>query len=405
MSDFFENLRNDFPILQRTIHGKPFVYLDSAATTLKPESVVEALDGYYREYSVNIHRAVYELSEVASAAYEDTRKAIAEFFHVPEDYTVVFTGGSTDAANMLAGSWDVFLKSNEQIVLTQLEHHSNLIPWQACARRTGATLRYLTLNDDSSLCMEAIEEMLDTPTSVVAMTGMSNVTGYMPAVQEICQYATQRGIITCVDGAQLAGHNRPDISQLGCDFFFCSAHKLYGPTGIGCLIGRSKYMERIRPFRYGGGMIKEVKQQESNFASLPQRLEGGTPHIAGAIGFHAALRYLNAIPHALLQEHEQGLLRVLRDKLSELPYVHIWGPSSSVCALCSFTVEGVHPHDIASALDTQGVAVRTGHHCAQLLMKFFHIPGAIRVSFGVYNRQEDIDIFITALEKAYNLFR
>lgn len=402
-------IRSDFPALDGTMRGKDLIYFDNGATALKPRAVMDALDGYYRSYSANIHRGVYEMSERATAAYDRARETMYRFLGVdPAEGEIIFTRGTTEAINLVAYGWGMsVLGPGDEIVLSVMEHHSNLVPWQQVARRRGATLRYFPLTAEGELTEEGIRSTLGPRTRIVALTGMSNVTGYVPPLRMIREEAERHGALFLVDGAQYASHHPVNVQELGCDFLALSGHKLCGPTGIGCLYARRALLEAMEPFQYGGDMIREVRLHESTWANVPEKFEAGTPNIAGAIGMAAAAEYLMGVGMDAIMRHEQELNVHMYDALTACDYVTLYGPvwDRNRGGIFSMNLEGVHAHDVGSLLDQQGIAVRTGFHCAQPLMAHFGVTGTVRASFYLYNTTEEIDRFVQALDRLYGILR
>ncbi|TVR68925.1 MAG: SufS family cysteine desulfurase [Spirochaetaceae bacterium] len=402
-------IRSDFPALNGTMRGKDLVYFDNGATSLKPQIVMDALDGYYREYSANIHRGVYEMSERATAAFDRARETMYRFLGVdPEKGEVIFTRGTTESINLVAYAWGMnVLGPEDEIVLTAMEHHSNIVPWQQVARRTGASLRFIPLTEEGTLEEDGITATIGPRTRLVAITGMSNVTGYVPPLKTIRREARRHGALVLLDGAQYVSHHPVDVQDLDCDFLAFSGHKLCGPTGIGGLYARRTLLEQMEPFHFGGDMIREVHLRESTWANVPEKFEAGTPNIAGAIGMAAAAEYLMNVGMESIARHERELNAYMYDALSTLDYVTLYGPvsDSERGGIFSMNLEGVHAHDVGSLLDQQGVAVRTGFHCAQPLMAHFGITGTVRASFYLYNTPDEIDLFVRALERLYGILR
>ncbi len=393
----------DFPILSARSRGKDFVYLDNGATSLKPRSVIEAITSYYTEYSVNIHRGVYEMSERATAEYDRSREDVAALIDAPTDGQVIFTSGTTESINMVAFSWAVgHVSSGDEILVTLLEHHSNLVPWQQVCRATGAELRFLPIGPDGVVSQDRIDEAITTKTRVVAVTGMSNVTGYVPPHHTIVATARERGAAVVMDGAQFVAHRPVSVQELPVDFLAFSAHKMCGPTGIGALYVAPGRVAEMEPYQYGGDMIQAVHATESTWAPAPARFEAGTPNIAGAIGFGAATRYVRDVGMDAIAAHETELGRYLRDKVGELDFVTLYGVPGT--GICSFNVRGVHPHDVGTGLDQLGIAVRTGFHCAQPLMEHFNVTGTVRASLYFYNRPEDVDALVAGLVRIRDIF-
>lgn len=401
-------IREDFPILSRTMRGKPFIYLDNSATSLKPQSVIDAEVEYYTQLSSNIHRGVYEFSERASMLYDETRRRVARFINAPEDSHVVFTRGTTESINTVAYGWGLkHLSPGDEVVVSEIEHHANFVSWQQIAKRTGAVLKFIPADPaDGTLVLDELESIITEKTRVVAITAMSNVTGFTPPIERILSRARECGAITLVDGAQLASHRAVDVSELGADFFAFSGHKMLGPTGVGVLWGRSEVLEDMDPFLLGGDMIVKVRKERTTFKDLPERFEAGTPNIAGVIGLKAAIDYLESVGMDAVHRHEQQLLSYALDRAGEYEDLTVYGPSdvSARGGVFSFNLEGVHPHDTGAILDQEGIAVRTGFHCAQPLMQVFGIPGTTRASFYLYNTFSEIDRLFEAIARVRNVF-
>jgi cysteine desulfurase/selenocysteine lyase len=404
-------IRADFPILQTTMRGKPLAYLDNGATSLKPQCVIDAQVEYLTRIGANIHRGVYELSEQATARYEDSRTAVKAFIGAADDGELVFTKSATEASNIVAFSWGrKNLREGDEIVATELEHHANLVPWQQVARETGAKIRFAPLDPVGRLSVSAVESVLGERTRIVVVTGMSNVTGFMPAVDQIARAAHAGGALLVVDGAQLVSHYPVNVRQMDCDFLYFSGHKMCGPTGVGALYGRRELLNEMDPFLYGGDMIVRVSREGATFKEAPERFESGTPNISGVIGFGAAVRYLESIGMEQIAAHEEELLQYAVARVGELPDTTLYGVSgaeprdSHSGGILSFTLGDIHPHDVGAILDAEGVAVRTGFHCAQPLMHFFGVPGTVRASFYLYNTTEDVDRLVDGLGKARDVF-
>jgi len=401
------HLRGDFPILSREMNGHPLVYLDSAATTQKPVRVLEAMDGFYRRTNANVHRGTYALAEEATALYEGARAKVAAFIHAASPREVVFVRGTTSAINTVAYGWGLHhLRPGDRVLLTIMEHHANVVPWQLVARHTGAELVYLPMDAGYRVDLTALDRMLDERVKVVGITGMSNVLGTIPPVAEVTAAARRAGAISVVDAAQLVPHSPTDVQALGADFLAFSAHKMLGPTGIGALWGRLDLLEAMEPAEGGGEMIRDVDFQTSTWAEVPQKFEAGTPPIAEAVGFGAAVDYLSAIGMEAVRAHEADLAAFALARLAEVPGLTVYGPTEVVDrgGVISFTLGDIHPHDLATILDQQGVAIRAGHHCARPLHRVLDVPATARASFYVYNTREDVDALIKALAEARRLF-
>ncbi|WP_260301164.1 cysteine desulfurase [Schleiferilactobacillus harbinensis] len=384
------------------------VYLDSAATSQKPQAVIDALVHYYTRQNANVHRGVYTLAEQATEAYENARQTVADFIHAEDTANIIFTRGTTESLNWIAQSWGgTHIQAGDEIIITIMEHHSNLVPWQQLALRTGAKLRYVDIDDQGLLDMPAYRAMLSARTKIVAVTQVSNVLGTINPIQEIGQLAHAAGAILVVDGAQSAPHMPVDVQALGADFFAFSGHKMLGPTGIGVLYGKMALLEAMPPIEFGGEMISKVEKFQTTWADIPWRFEGGTPNIAGAIGLAAAIRYLQAIGLDKIRNHERALTAYALDQLKAIPGLTIYGPQDAAQrgGVIAFTLNGVHPHDLATVLDTQQVAVRAGHHCAQPLMQRLGVVATARASFYLYNGQADVDRLVAAVNEAKEFFQ
>ncbi|HHW11231.1 MAG TPA: cysteine desulfurase [Firmicutes bacterium] len=397
------DLRGDFPILQQTVHGKPLVYLDNAATTQKPVAVLEAIAGYYRRDNANVHRAIHTLGERATARFEEARHKVAAFIGAPSPAQCIFVKNTTEAINLVAYSYKSW-RTGDEIVLTPIEHHSNLVPWQQVARRFGLTLRFMPLLPDGHIDMEGYKKLLNDRTRLVAVTHVSNVLGTINPVRDIVAAAHQVGARVLIDGAQSVPHMPVRVEELDCDYLAFSGHKMCGPTGIGVLYGKMEALEELEPFLFGGEMIADVDLYSARWKELPWRLEAGTPHIAGAIGLGAAIDYLSRIGMAEIVRYEKELVDYARPRLQELEGLEIYGPRGERAGLFSFNLKGIHPHDVATLLDQEGVAVRAGHHCAQPAANWLQVPATVRASFYFYNTFEEIDALVAALGKAREFF-
>jgi len=397
--------RQDFPLLQRTVYGKPIVYLDNAATTQKPTAVVAALQHYYTECTSNVHRGVYYLSEQATQLYEEARRTVQRFLGAAEAAEIVFVRGTTEAINLVAHCLGrTRIRPGSEILLTHMEHHSNIVPWQLVAEQTGARLRVLPITPDGELELDAYPELLTERTAVVAVVHVSNSLGTINPVAELIRMAHERGIPVLVDGAQAVAHMPVDVQQLDCDFYAFSGHKIYGPTGIGVLYAKRRWLEEFPPYQGGGDMIRHVTFERTLYNDVPYKFEAGTPNIAGAIGLKAALEYIQQCGLERIAAHEHKLLHYATERLQELPGVRLIGTAQSKAAIISFVIEGIHPHDVGTVLDREGIAIRVGHHCTQPVMEFFGVPATSRVSFGLYNTFEEVDRFVEALWKVIRLF-
>lgn len=399
-------IRKDFPILEQVVNGRPVVYLDNAATTQKPRQVIEVLSTYYETSNANVHRAIHTLGERATEQYEGAREQVARFINARRAREVIFTRNATEAINLVAYAWGLRrLGPGDEILTTPMEHHSNLVPWQQLCRATGARLRFIELNPDGTLRMETLPGLLTPRTRLVAVTHASNVLGTINPVAEIVQRARAAGALTLVDAAQSVPHMRVDVQALGCDFLAFSGHKMLGPTGIGVLWGRLEVLESMDPFLFGGDMIASVHRETAEWNDLPYKFEAGTPHIAGAIGLGAAIEYLETLGMEAVFAHEQRLVRYAMERLEKVGGITVYGPRGvERSGLVSFNVAGVHPHDVATVLNDEGVAIRAGHHCAQPLMEWLGVPATNRASFYVYNTEEDVDRLAQALTRTKEFF-
>jgi cysteine desulfurase/selenocysteine lyase len=401
------DIRADFPILSRIVHGKPLVYLDSTASSQKPQAVIEAMNVYYRTYHANVHRGVYQISEEATAAMEKARVKMARFIHARQSKQVIFTRNTTESINLVAYTWgSATLRAGDLIVLTEMEHHSNLVPWQLLANRSGARLEFVPVTDDGLLRLDVYEQLLQQQPKLVAFTHMSNVLGTINPAEVMIAQAHAAGAIVLLDAAQSVPHLPVDVQALDVDFLCFSGHKMLGPTGIGVLYGKRTLLEEMPPFMGGGDMIRTVGLRESSWNDLPWKFEAGTPAIAEAIGLGAAVDYLNALGMDWVVQHEQAMTEYAMEQLQAVPGLTMYGPGASQRGgVISFTLGDIHPHDLASILDSEvGVAIRAGHHCAQPLMERFNLPATARASFYVYTLQEDIDMLVQGLHKAQQIF-
>ncbi|HUK12444.1 MAG TPA: SufS family cysteine desulfurase [Thermoanaerobaculaceae bacterium] len=399
-------LRVRFPILRREVHGRPLVYLDNAATTQKPAAVIEALDHYYSHSNANVHRGVHTLAEEATAAYEACRRRVARFVNAPDPDAVVITRNATEALNLVARSWGARLAAGDEVLLTEMEHHSNLVPWIMLARERGVVLRHVPVSDGGELDMEAFARLLSPRTRIVAITAMSNVLGTITPLAQIAAAAHHAGAVVVVDGAQSVPHLPVDFQALDADFLAFSAHKMYGPTGVGFLVARPKLLAQMEPVLGGGEMIREVHLDHATWNDVPHRFEAGTPNIADAAAFPAALDLLEELGMAAVRAHEEELVGYALERLGSLGWLQLHGPLDPARrgGLVSFYDPDVHPHDLATILDTRGIAVRAGHHCAQPLMRRLDVPATARASFGVYNDRDDVDALVDGLVAARRYF-
>lgn len=398
-------IRRDFPILDQKVNGKPLVYLDSAATSQKPRQVIEAVSKYYQEDNSNVHRGVHTLGSRATDAYERAREKVAAFIHAPSERQIIFTRGTTESLNMIAhGYARKRLREGDEIVITPMEHHSNLIPWQQVAQATGATLKYVPLQSDGTVSLADVEAIITQNTKIVSMTHVSNVLGAVNPIREAAAIAHRHGAIMVVDGAQSVPHMAVDVRDLDCDFLAFSGHKMMGPTGIGVLYGKREVLEQMEPSHFGGEMIDTVELFQSTWKEAPWKFEGGTPIIAGAVGLAVAIDYLNEIGMDTIHRLDAQLTSYAMERLGAIADLTIYGPSGERGALVTFNVSGVHPHDVSTVLDSEGVAIRAGHHCAQPLMRWLNVAATARASFYIYNTEDDIDVLARALETTKEFF-
>jgi cysteine desulfurase/selenocysteine lyase len=392
--------RHHFPLLRQLVNGKPLVYFDNAATSQKPQVVIDAMVRYYETENSNIHRGVHYLSERATQAYEGVRTKVRDFMHAEDQREIVFVRGATEAINLVAHSFGRrYVHAGDEILVSEMEHHSNIVPWQILCEELGATLKVIPMNDRGELLVEEYERLLSEKTKIVAVTHVSNALGTVNPIKELVARAHARGIPVLVDGAQAVPHIRVDVQDLDCDFYAFSAHKMFGPTGVGVLYGKRKWLEEMPPYQGGGDMIKSVTFEKTTYNDLPYKFEAGTPNIGGGIGLGAAIDYLHEIDLNAIQQLEHDLLFYATEKILTIPGVRIIGTAQQKAGVLSFTMQGIHPHDIGTILDLEGVAIRTGHHCAQPVMKHFGVPATARASFALYNTKEEVDAFIKALHK------
>jgi cysteine desulfurase/selenocysteine lyase len=401
----FEGIQKQFPGLHQTVHNKPLVYLDNAATTQKPISVLNALDEAHRLLSANIHRGVHTLSEKATLRYEACREKARLFIHAQHLEEIVFTRGTTEAINLVATSFsDAFIQEGDEVLVSEMEHHSNIVPWYMACKRKKAVLRVIPMLEDGSLNMQAYRTLLNAKTRLVAVTHISNALGTVNPVREITQAAHAAGAKVLIDGAQAVPHTTVNVQDIGCDFYAFSAHKMYGPSGVGVLYGKKELLEKMPPYQGGGDMIAHVSFEYITYNTLPYKFEAGTPAIADTLGLSAAFDFLSQVGIDTIQSHEQRLLQYASDRLQRMPGLRIIGTAPDKAGVVSFTLEGIHPHDIGTVLDTEGVAIRTGHHCAQPVMKYFNVPATARASLAFYNTEQDIDRLVKGIEKVQRIF-
>jgi cysteine desulfurase/selenocysteine lyase len=394
-----EKIRADFPILQRVVNGKPLIYFDNAATSQTPKIVIDAIVDYYTNYNANIHRGVHTLSQEATDKYEQARETLKTHFNAKYAYEMIFTSGTTHGINIIASGFSNLLKKGDEVIVSALEHHSNIVPWQMLCEKTGAKLNVIPMNEDGALMMSSYDELLSDNTKLVFCNHISNALGTINPIEEIIEKAHQVGAAVLIDGAQSTPHMIVDFQKLDVDFYVTSAHKICGPTGVGLLYGKKEWLEKLPPYQGGGEMIETVTFKKTTYAGLPHKFEAGTPNICGGIAFGVAIDYMNSIGFDAINKHEQKLLEYGTQELLKINELKIYGTSKKTSVI-SFNVGTIHPYDIGSILDKLGIAVRTGHHCAQPIMDFYKIPGTIRASFAFYNTKEEIDVFVKGLKRA-----
>jgi len=400
-----EAIRTDFPILDQLVHGHPLAYLDNAASSQKPLQVVEAMAAYYRHDHANVHRGVHSLSQRATIAFEAARGKVREFLGAASDKEIIFVRSATEALNLIASSYGrMALKPGDEVLITVMEHHSNIVPWQLICQQTGATLKSVDVNDAGELDIEGFKSALGAKTKITAFTHVSNALGTINPVRQMAEYARQAGVVSVIDGSQAAPHIEIDVQDIGCDFYVITGHKMYGPTGIGILFGRQPLLDAMPPYQGGGEMIKLVSLEKSTYADLPAKFEAGTPDIAGSIGLAAAIDYMHGIGIENIAAHEHQLLEYATARAESVAPMRLIGTAANKASVLSFVIDGIHPHDLGTILDNEGVAVRTGHHCAQPLMKRFNVPATARASFAVYNTRAEIDALFVAIDKAIAMF-
>lgn len=400
-----QRVRADFPVLSRTVRERPLVYLDNAASTLKPTAVIERMDRYYRFETSNVHRGAHYLAEQGTISYEAAREAVRDFLNAKDAAEIVFTRGTTESINLVAHAWgESNLREGDEIILSEVEHHSNIVPWQIVARKTGAKIRVIPVLDDGQLDFDAYVKMVGPRTKMVSITWCSNVLGTVVPVEKFIDVAHANGTLVTIDGAQGVSNLKTDVQAMKCDFFAFSSHKLFGPYGIGALYGRAELLEAMEPYQGGGSMISEVTWESVTWAAVPHKFEAGTPSIADAIGLGTAIRYVQSLGLDAIHAHEQDLLKYATSRLESIPGVKIVGRAPRKAAILSFTIEGAHPSDVGSLIDQQGVAIRAGHHCCQPLMRRFGIPATARASFSIYNTRAEVDSLVESLIKAKEFF-
>ena len=395
-----EDIRKDFPILSRKVNGKSLVYFDNAATSQTPQQVINAIVDYYSNYNANIHRGVHTLSQEATDLYEQARQKIQAHFNAKFTHEIIFTSGTTHSINLVANGFSSLLKKGDNIIVSALEHHSNIVPWQMLCERTGATLQVIPMNEEGELVITEYDKLLSKNTKLVFVNHVSNALGTINPIQYIIDQAHKVGAAVLIDGAQSSPHIKADVQELDADFYVASAHKMCGPTGVGMLYGKEAWLRKLPPYQGGGEMIAEVTFEKTTYADLPHKFEAGTPNIAGGIVFGAAIDYMNLIGFENIAAYENELLEYATEKLLQIEGLKIYGTSKHKTAVISFNLEGIHPYDIGTILDKLGIAVRTGHHCAQPIMDFYKIPGTVRASFSFYNTKTEIDLLIEAVKKA-----
>ena len=393
-------IRADFPILSQKVNGKPLVYFDNGATSQKPQIVIDAISKYYQEINANIHRGVHTLSQLATDAYEASRKKIQNHINAEFSHEVLFTSGTTHGINLVANGFASILKPGDEILVSALEHHSNIVPWQMLCEKTGAVLKVIPINEKGELIMDAYDKLLSDKTKIVTVNHISNALGTINPIKYMIGKAHEVGAAVLIDGAQAVPHLKPDVQDLDCDFYVFSGHKICGPTGTGILFGKESWLNKLPPYQGGGEMIKEVTFEKTTYADLPHKFEAGTPNIAGGIVLGTAIDYLNSIGFDNIQKQEKELLAYGTEKLLGIEGLNIFGTSDQKTSVISFNIEGIHPYDIGMIVDKMGIAVRTGHHCAQPIMSHFCIPGTVRASFAFYNTKEEIDALVAAVKKA-----
>ncbi len=399
------DIRKDFPILHQEINKKPLVYFDNGATTHKPQEVIDVISEYYTKYNSNIHRGVHHLSQIATNAFEESRDYIKDFIHATYREEVIFTRGTTEAINLLAHSFGkAFVKEGDEVIVSEMEHHSNIVPWQMLCEDKRAKLKVIPIDENGELILEELDKLISSKTKIIAITHISNALGTINPIKRIIDKAHKHNIPVLIDGAQAVAHEKVNVQELDCDFYTFSAHKIYGPMGIGILYGKKEWLEKLPPYQGGGEMISNVSFEKTTYNELPYKFEAGTPSVADAIAFKTALEYVQRIGIENIKIHENALLDYATSELLKFDNIKIYGTAKNKAALISFLIQNIHPYDVGTMLDQMGVAVRTGHHCAQTVMDRYQIPGTIRASFAMYNTKEEIDIFIAAIKKVQEIF-
>ena len=400
-----ERIRDEFPILDQKINGEDLIYLDNAASTQKPKSVINAIKDYYENDHSNVHRGVHTLSVRATEAYENARAKVAEFLNSPNKHQIIFTKGTTDSVNLIASSVTNLIQEDDEILITSMEHHSNIVPWQELCKRTGAVLKIIPINENGELMIEEYKNMVSEKTKLISVVHLSNTLGTINPIEDIIEFAKSNDVITVIDGAQAAGHLPIDVQKLDCDFYLFSGHKIFGPTGIGVLYGKEEILNQMDPYQFGGEMILKVTFEETTYNDLPHKYEAGTPNIAGAVGIGASIDFINGLDRDLAHEHEMSLHDYALEQLEMIEGVRIIGNSKNKSSIISFVVDGIHPHDIGTIINQKGIAVRTGHHCTMPLMDFYGIPGTVRASFSIYNNHSEVDKLIDAIKLAIKMLK
>lgn len=395
-----EKIREDFPILQREVNGRPLIYFDNAATSQTPQQVIDVIVDYYSNYNANIHRGVHSLSQEATDAYEQAREKIRAHFNAKKSSEIIFTAGTTHGINIIANGFSNLLTENDEIIVSALEHHSNIVPWQMLCERTGTTLKVLPMSKKGELEIDKLDDLLNANTKLVFVNHISNALGTINPIELIIEKAHNVGAAVLIDGAQSCPHLRPDVQALDVDFYVTSAHKMCGPTGVGMLYGKEEWLHKLPPYQGGGEMISEVTFEKTTYADLPHKFEAGTPNVCGGIAFGAALDYMNSLGYEAIASYEKELLEYATKELTSINGLKIYGTSVHKTSVISFNIEGIHPYDIGAILDKLGIAVRTGHHCAQPVMDYFKVPGTVRASFSFYNTKSEVDILVEGVKKA-----
>lgn len=401
-----QEIRSQFPILKTLVRGKPLVYLDNAATTQKPQSVIDSLVRYYSSLNSNVHRGVHYLSSLASEEFENSRKTIQRFINAEKESEIIFTRGATESINLVASSYGrAFFKKGDEVIISTMEHHSNIVPWQMLESELGIKLKVIPINDEGELIMEEFEKLLSEKTKFVSIVYISNSLGTINPIKKIIEKAHSFAVPVLIDAAQAIHHKKIDVKELDCDFLVFSGHKMYGPTGIGVLYGKKKFLEQMPPYQAGGDMIKSVRFERTIFNDIPFKFEAGTPDISGGIALAEAIRFIESIGYDEIESYETELLEYATEKVSEIPELRIIGRAKEKSAVLSFVIEGIHPHDIGTFLDVDGIAIRTGHHCTEPIMQRFAIPATSRASFAIYNKKEEIDLLTQSIKKVIQLFK